>query len=60
MISCDEPNCEKEAVGYCEECDKSWCLEHYLSEDGAFYCPNCGRKLSSLSTFGLPNPDCFA
>jgi len=59
MIKCDEHNCEEEAVGYCEECDMSWCLEHCLDEDGELHCPNCGRKLSSINTHGLPNPDCF-
>jgi len=53
MISCDEPNCEKPAVGYCEKCDKSWCLEHCLNENKELHCPKCGRTLSPLSTIGL-------
>lgn len=59
MIKCDEPKCDNDAVGHCEHCDKNWCLEHCLDENGQSHCPKCGKQLAPLDSPGLPNPDCF-
>lgn len=59
---CDNPQCKKDAAYTCPYCDKNWCSQHLIEDDGIAKCPNCGNHLEPLSLrekFDLPYTEPF-